>query len=69
MSLHDSHSIVVEHGRHIFRRKLVSGVRDKQTGFANSTIPNHNTSVVKIESALILSNGKNKEQALGQVRE
>ena len=35
---HDSDSIIVEHRRDIFGRKLVCSVADKQTSLANSTV-------------------------------
>ena len=42
--LHDGNSIVVEDGRNIFRRKLVRGVADQQTGLSHGTIADHDTS-------------------------
>ena len=36
--LHDGDSIVVEDGRHVFRRELVGGIADEETCLPNSTI-------------------------------
>lgn len=43
-NLHHGHGVVVEHGGHIFRGELVGCVRDEKTGFADCTIPYHDTS-------------------------
>lgn len=42
-SLHNGYRIVVEHGRNVFRRKLVRGVRDQETGLADCTIADNYT--------------------------
>ncbi len=42
--LHYSDSIIVKDGGDIFRRKLVRGVADQQTGLSNSTVAYHDAS-------------------------
>jgi hypothetical protein len=39
---HDGDGIVVEDGRHIFRRELVGGVADEKTSLANGTVADDN---------------------------
>ena len=43
MDLHNSDSIVVKDCWDVFRGKLVRCIRDKQTCFTDSTVPDHNT--------------------------
>ena len=42
---HHSDGVVVEDGRDVFRRKLVRGVADKKTCFADSTVTDDDTPV------------------------
>ncbi len=42
-SLHDSNRIVIEDGWNIFRRELVGGIRNEETGLSDSTVTDDNT--------------------------
>jgi len=41
---HNSHSIVIKHGRNVFARKLIGSVGNKKAGLPNGSIANDNTS-------------------------
>lgn len=43
-NLHNSHSIVVEDGRNIFRWEFVGGVADEQASLADGTVTDNNAS-------------------------
>ncbi len=42
---HHGNSIIVKYGRDVFAGELIGRVTDQQTGVANSTVADHNTSI------------------------
>ena len=48
LNSHDCDRIVIEDGWDVFGGKLVGSIADEQTGFADSTITDDNTSIAEV---------------------
>ena len=52
---HDCNSIIVKDRWNIFRRKFIGGIAYEEAGLPNSTVTDHDTSVVEVNLLAIVS--------------